>query len=195
MTSPEEMGVVDMVLAGKMNKDITRIFRTAGLNALGLSGSDGGLFTGKGLSAESHTGKVDKVNRQSLEALLEAGFLPVVSSTSMEVGGKALNINADEAGLALASAHPAGALLFLSDIPGVLSGPEGESEILPRLDEKGVNRAIVEGVITGGMIPKVKSSLDALHKGVGVVIIGQYKTKGDLVSLLNGETGTRIEKG
>lgn len=193
LTSPDEMGVVDMVLAGKMNKDITRLLRIAGLNALGLSGSDGGLFTGRAVSDESHTGKVTAVNRVTLEVLLEGGFLPVVSSTSMDEAGKPLNINADQAALALAAAHPAGVLLFLSDIPGVLTGPALD-RVIPRLDQQAILRDIAEGTITGGMIPKVNSAVEALNQGVGAVIIGQYNESGDLASLLQGDKGTRIVK-
>jgi len=193
LTSPEEMGVVDMVLAGKMNKDITRLLRTAGLNALGLSGSDGGLFTGEAVSAESHTGRVTEVNGTTLEVLLEGGFVPVVSSTSMEEGGKPLNINADQAALALAAAHPAAVLLFLSDIPGVLTGPFLD-RVIPRLNREAIARDIKDGTITGGMIPKVNSALEALDRGVGAVVIGQYNDSGDLSALLSGGKGTRIEK-
>ena len=190
MTTAEEMEVVDMVLAGKINKKITRIFRTAGLNALGLSGSDGGLFTGTALEESSHTGRVDRVNRKTLEALLGADFLPVVSSTSMEAGGKALNINADEAAIALASAHPAKTLLFVSDIPGVLGSGQ---TVLPQLNEAAAAEAIDQGLITGGMIPKVQSSLKALRGGVETVIIGSYEFSGDLSSFMEGRGGTRIE--
>ena len=88
MTSTEEMDVVDMVLAGKMNKAITRLFRSEGVNGIGLSGSDGGLFTGHALSGETHTGKIDKVNGDLLQILCSGGYLPVISSTSMEEGRK-----------------------------------------------------------------------------------------------------------
>ncbi len=193
LTSFEEMEVVDMVLAGKMNKDITRLLRTTGLNALGLSGSDGGLFTGRALGPDSYTGEVTGVNRATLEALLEGGFIPVVSSTSMEEGGKPLNINADQAALALASAHPARVLLFLSDTPGVLTGAALD-RVIPRLDGPAVREAIDGGTISGGMIPKVNSALEALTRGVGAVVIGQYSNSGDLFALLKGAKGTRIEE-
>ena len=196
MTTFPEMEVVDMVLAGKMNKDITRLFRKEGLNALGLSGSDGGLFTGKALDEQSHTGKVTAVNAGLLRLLTAEGYVPVVSSTSMEPGGKSLNINADEAALALAEALPADLLVFISDIPGILKPSEDKSApgVLSTLDSEGIRREIEAGVITGGMIPKVESSRQALTSGVGAVVIGDYSRGGDLEALLAGRKGTKIIK-
>ncbi|MBI9102517.1 MAG: acetylglutamate kinase [Spirochaetales bacterium] len=200
MTTPEEMDVVDMVLAGKMNKTITRLFREKGINGLGLSGSDGGLFTGEALSQATHTGKVKRVNSDLLELLCENGYLPVISSTSMETGGKSLNINADEAALAIAGSLPAKTLIFISDIPGILKPAEfyqsglekGEPVALSSLDKAGIRREIEAGVITGGMIPKVESAITALEKGVEEVIIGDYTGKGSLEALMSGKKGTKI---
>jgi len=196
MTTAPEMEVVDMVLAGKMNKEITRLFRKQGLNALGLSGSDGGLFTGKALSGNTHTGNVTAVNAPLLALLSGAGYVPVISSTSMETTGKSLNINADEAALALAEALPADILIFISDIPGVLvpASGGGDPEVLPVLDTPGIRRQIEAGVITGGMIPKVESSAKALDSGVKAVVIGDYRRGGDLKALIEGRKGTKIIK-
>jgi len=189
LTSPPEMEVVDMVLAGKMNKAIVRQFQARGVAAFGLSGSDGRLFTGERIAPESHTGRISAVEVRPLLTLMEAGYLPVVASTSMSALGVALNINADEAAFALAARLPADTLLFLSDIPGIL---DGEKRVMPRLTGDGVRTAIASGVISGGMIPKVESSMKALADGVAGIVIGQYLADGDLERLLGGQAGSRI---
>ncbi len=187
-TSPEEMDIVEMVLAGRMNKHIVRLCRSCGLDAVGLSGPDGGLFLGRPAGAGSRTGEISAVDRRILDLLLEGGFLPVISPTSMDAQGSGLNINADSVAFALARELPASALVFLSDIPGVLRG----GEVIPELSARETAGLIESGVISGGMIPKVKASLDALSHGVGTVIIGRYEAAGDLARLLAGSAGTRI---
>ncbi len=191
LTSAPEMEVVDMVLAGKMNKGIVRQLQAAGVAAFGLSGVDGRLITGERIAPESHTGRVTSVEVRPLLTLLEAGYLPVVASSSMTSGGIALNINADEAAFALAARLPAEILLFLSDIPGIL---DAEKRVIPDLTGDAVRAAIASGVISGGMIPKVESSLKALADGVSGIVIGQYLADGDLERLLSGQAGTRIAR-
>ena len=190
-TSPEEMDVVDMVLAGKMNKYIVRLFQAEGLNAAGISGCDGAIFTGRPVAEGSRTGKVTAADPSMLKLLAGGGFLPVVSSVSMDSSGTALNINADEAALALAEALNADSLLFISDIPGILKNNEVIADLTPAQVEAEKDA----GVITGGMIPKTESSVEALRAGVGSVIIGGYNAGGDLAKLLDGRLGTRIHNG
>ncbi|MDR1894371.1 MAG: acetylglutamate kinase [Spirochaetales bacterium] len=195
ITSTPEMAVADMVLSGRMNKDITRIFRLGGLNALGLSGSDGGLFTGLPLSPDTRTGRITRVRPELIRLLLNSGYLPVVGSTSMEEapGGEeaALNINADEAALALAESLGAEDLIFISDIPGILNA---KKEVIPSLSQTSGEEQIALGTISGGMIPKVRSCFKALEGGVRRVIIGEYRNSGDLEALLRGDRGTRLVK-
>ena len=104
MTSGPEMEIVDMVLAGKVNKSLVRMFSARGMKAVGISGSDGGLFTGASIdpAGGSRTGRVERVNPEAALLLLRSGYLPVVASTSMDAEGGALNINADEAALEIA---------------------------------------------------------------------------------------------
>jgi acetylglutamate kinase len=190
-TSPAEMEIVDMVLAGKMNKYLVRVFESLGLPAVGLSGSDGSFFTGESIApAEGNrTGRVTKVDPKAALALARAGYVPVIASTSMDASGGALNINADEAALEIARAAGARALVYLSDIPGILK----DGGVIPRLDSAGAEAEIGAGVITGGMIPKVRSSLEALKSGVGGVVIGEFTRRGDLPRLLSRELGTTLE--
>ena len=192
LTSPEEMDVVDMVLGGKINIDLVRRACAAGLDAVGLGGQDGGVFTGvprqmEGLSP-NRTGRVTASRTRLLEVLISGGFFPVVNSTSMDGSGRGLNINADEAAQELAIAAQAEALVFISDIPGVLK----EGKVIPRLDEAALEAEIASGVIGGGMIPKVRSAHQAVKAGVGKVVIGGYEAPGDLVKLLAGLSGTTI---
>ena len=189
-TSLAEMDIVDMVLAGKVNKQIVRLLRACGLDAVGLSGPDGGIFTGRPLGAETRTAEVAAMDTRLLELLLAKGFLPVVSPVSMDAHGTGLNINADSVAFALASRLAASALLFLSDIPGILR----DGSVIRELSGAEAQGLVASGVVSGGMIPKVSASVDALAKGVQNVIIGQYEGAGSLAGLLDGRLGTRIRK-
>lgn len=188
LTTPPEMEIADMVLAGKMNKELVRLGNSCGLDAVGLCGCDGSIFLGKALSDVSHTGKVTDVKPVLLVQLLENGYLPVVSSVSMEVGGKALNINADEAALAVSSALKAAKLFFISDIPGVLK----DGSVISLLTKEQSEAEIEAGVISGGMIPKVRSSVKAIEEGVREICIGEYRNAGDLDKTIKREIGTSI---
>ena len=182
-TSMREMAVVDAVLAGKINKELVRQIRAAGLNGVGLSGSDGGLFTGAPVQPDSCTGKVTETDTRLLHLLTENGYTPVIATTSMTADGFPLNINADEA-----AALKADQLIFISDIPGVLK----DGCVLPSLNETSAEKEINDGVISGGMIPKVKSALDAVKNGVGAVVIGGYEEAGDFARLKTGKKGTAV---
>lgn len=188
LTSAAEMQIVDMVLAGGENKRLVRAFNVAGCAAAGISGTDGPTFTGKSLDGTTRTGAVTGTDMRLLSALIASGFLPVLSSVSMDAEGGALNINADEAALAVAVGMQAEHLVFLSDTPGVRKG----GEVISTLDRATAEREIETGTITGGMIPKVRSSLQALDEGVGEIIIGEYTKPGDLKRLIAGAVGTRL---
>ncbi|TFG63508.1 MAG: acetylglutamate kinase, partial [Spirochaetales bacterium] len=169
MTGREEMDVVDMVLSGKMNKQIVRLFNTL-LKAAGLTGSDGLLFMGESLEGQgedaTRTGRITEVNPDILNLLLDNGYTPVVASTSMDKTGRALNINADEAALHLATALKAFRLIYISDIPGILKN----NAVMRRITREEAEQEIKAGVINGGMIPKITSSLEALSRGVGGIV-------------------------
>jgi acetylglutamate kinase len=193
ITTPEEMDVVEMILSGKVNKRLVRLFQACGLPAVGLSGADGRLYTGRSLGViqelETRTGKVAEIQLGPLQCLLREGYFPVVSSTTMDEEGGGININADTVAFELACALGSEVLMFLSDIPGVLKG----EAVIPRLAPEEVKSEIRAGTISGGMIPKATSALEALKRGVGRVIIGQYGGRGSLQALLDGEMGTRFE--
>jgi acetylglutamate kinase len=186
ITSPEEMDVVEMILSGKVNKRLVRLFQACGLPAVGLCGADGRIFTGRSLG--TRTGNVAAVNVELLHVLLRAGYFPVLSSTASDEAGEGVNINADAVAFEVARALRAASLVFLSDIPGVLK----EGQVLGSLDRGGIEAELAAGTIGGGMIPKVTSALEALDGGVGQVVIGQYSGRGSLGALLAGGMGTRL---
>jgi acetylglutamate kinase len=191
VTTGAEMELVEMVLSGSVNKRLVRLFRAAGLNAVGMCGADGGLLTGSPLSENggcTRTGRIDSVDPKLPALLLAHGYFPVLSPTAVDSRAEALNINADTAAFAVAAALKSETLLFLSDIPGILK----QGRQLASLNPAGVEAEIAAGTITGGMIPKVTSALEALSGGVKQIIIGEYRKAGALGALLAGKLGTKI---
>ncbi|MBN1646532.1 MAG: acetylglutamate kinase [Spirochaetales bacterium] len=188
-TSPEEMDIVEMVLAGKVNKKIVRAAGRAGLRAAGLSGSDDRLFTGSPVADNSRTGKVGAVSTEILELLLAKSILPVISSVGMDHEGLGLNINADEIARELAEAMKADILIYISDIPGVMI----EGKIAEQLCENECKHWIDKGEISRGMVPKVLSSLEGLRRGIRSIIIGDYQARGDLEKFVHHNKGTTLK--
>ena len=161
------------------------------MDPVGLSGSDGGTFTGVPLAAGAagtRTGEITNIDARLLTLLLANGYLPVLCSSSTDAEGLGLNINADTAAFRLAAHLAAAALVFLSDIPGILS----DGSVLQAVSGAEAKELIARGVIAGGMVPKVLASLDAMEHGVKKVIIGQYEGAGSLARLLDGKQGTRL---
>ena len=192
LTSVKEMDLVDMGLAGLMNKHLVRLFQQAGLRAVGLSGADGSLIEsadaeGEGLS-ENRTGSVKDVDPTLLKLLMGEGYFPVLSSVSTDSRGRGMNINADEAALAVAAAIRADDLIFISDIPGILI----DGAVVSSLHEGEVEKYIGNGDIQGGMIPKVRSSLEAIRQGVSTIQITNFEAPGDLKKIISGSKGTSI---
>lgn len=189
ITSKREMELVDMGLAGKMNKYLVRLFNRNGISAVGISGADGSTFTGESIAGEScRTGRIITTDKKLIETLFSGGFIPLLCSVSTDSLGQALNINADEAALAAGMAWKAESIIFISDIPGILNGDRQYKE----LNETEIENLIAEDIINGGMIPKVTSSLAALKGGAERVVIGDYSQYNDLKKLLSGEKGTKI---
>jgi acetylglutamate kinase len=195
ITSPAEMPYVDMVLCGAVNKRLVRALSAAGLAAVGLSGSDGPIFTGvrlhgvrPGPAVASHTATVAQVDVRLLRLLLDHGYLPVLAPTSLEPPGWAVNINADSVALRVAPALAADRLLFLSDVPGVLK----DGAVLETLTPPRAAAEIAAGAVRGGMIPKLEAAVHALEQGVRRVVIGRFTGAGELAALLTGAAGTTM---
>jgi acetylglutamate kinase len=182
------MDVVDMVLGGKVNKQLTRRLFAHGVEAAGISGVDGGTVIGEAIGPNTRTGKPKEIRTGLVSALISRKLIPVVSPVSMDSDGNSLNINADEVALALSAAMKAGWLIFIADVPGILKAGEPIAAITPEEAEAEISG----GVITDGMIPKVRACAGALHDGVERVVIGGYEKIGDLQKLLSGDGGTTI---
>ncbi|OQY37153.1 MAG: acetylglutamate kinase [Spirochaetaceae bacterium 4572_7] len=192
ITTDSEMDIVDEVLAGRINTRLVRAFEKNNISAIGLSGNDGQIFTGESVDShnKSRTGRVTKTDPKLLKLLLSNNYTPVISSVSMDDNGKPLNINADDAALAVALSVSAEKVIFISDIPGILKN----SNVLERLTPYDIKLEIESGVISGGMIPKVTASAKAVKASVKNVVIGDYQNSGDLLKLLNSLKGSTITK-
>jgi acetylglutamate kinase len=181
-TSPEAMEVVEMVLSGVVNKGLAAGLTTAGLAAVGVSGRDAGLIRARLQPGLGRVGSPDTVDARVLEAAWAAGLVPVVSPVSQGPDGGALNVNADEAALALAVALQAAALVYLSDVDGVRLG----GTTVASLSAAEVRRNLAEGGISGGMAMKVETALQAVAAGVPEVIVAGK------ARLMGGFAGTRL---
>jgi acetylglutamate kinase len=184
VTSPEVAEVVEMVLAGPVSRMLVAALRAAGLDALGLSGVDGGLLTARPAPGGlGHVGDVVAVRASLLQSLLLAGLTPVVAPMAPGPdGGLPLNVNADGAAAAIASALRATELLFVSDVPGV----SVDGAIQPSLAAGDIEALIELGAATDGMAAKLRAAAVAIDAGAGAVRIG------DLHVLAQASAGTRI---
>ncbi len=174
-TSPAAMEVVEMVLSGVVNKGLASELTAAGVPAVGISGRDGGLLTAEPVAGLGRVGARVRGNPDAILALWQRGFVPVISPVSNGPEGDALNVNADEAALGLATSVFASSLVYLSDVDGV----RVDGETLGDLDTGDAERLIDAGVIAGGMALKVRVALEASRAGIpDVVIAGRARLEG-----------------
>ena len=171
-TDQETMEAVQMVLCGKLNKNLVTLLKNAGGKGVGISGMDGGLFEAVKLNDPDGTeygyvGDVKEVNEKVVLDVLNEGFIPVVSSVAAGMDEETnYNINADTAAEKLAVALKAKKLILLTDVCGLMRDPKDDSTLIPRLKVSEVPALIKEGVISGGMIPKVDCCVEAVRQGV-----------------------------
>lgn len=171
-TDRETMDIVQMILCGKVNKDLVSLLQKANCRGIGLSGMDGGLFQAKRLSDPDGTdygyvGDIVEVNAKPVMDMLESGYVPVVSTVAQGIDDETnYNINADTAAAKLAIALKAKKLILLTDVRGLLRDPKDESTLIHRLKVSEVPVLQKEGIISGGMIPKVECCVEAVRKGV-----------------------------
>lgn len=170
VTSKECMEVVEMVLSGEINKEIAYFLSLNGVQALGMSGKDSLLFEARPKDGGKFglTGEIGKANPQILERLLEGGIIPVISPVCGDSEGKSYNVNADVVACEVAKALKADKVIFLTDTLGVL---DKNGDLLESIKSDEVEGLIKEGVISGGMIPKILSCVDCLKSGVKKVHI------------------------
>lgn len=180
-TSEEAMKVAEMVLSGSVNNDIVRTFNHLGGNAIGLSGLDDHLITvtkKKVIDPDSETqvdlgyvGNVESVNTLLLTNLIQADYVPIISSVGIGSDGHSYNINADEVASAVAIALGASKLIFLTNTPGLLADSQDPDSLISKLSIDEANQLIENKVITEGMIPKINCCLEAITNGVDKVHI------------------------
>jgi len=172
VTDKETVDVVQMVLAGKVNKSLVNYLGTKGGKAMGISGIDGHLIEAEVKNeALGYVGKITKVNVEPITDLLEKGYIPVVSTVACDMQGNAYNVNADTAASRIAGALGAECLISMTDIAGILRNKEDPSSLIPLIDISDASRLFDEGIISGGMIPKVECCIDAIRHGVKKVFI------------------------
>lgn len=186
VTTPEIAEVVELVLGGPVNRRVVAALRAAGLDAVGLSGVDGGLLTARPGAADlGHVGEIAQVRAALLESFLLAGLTPVIAPMAPEAGDGAApprNVNADDAAAAIAGALRATELLLVSDVPGV----QADGFVQPVLDGGDVESLIETGAAADGMAAKLRAATAALRAGARAVRIG------DLSLLTDPRAGTRI---
>lgn len=186
VTDSAALEAVEMALCGQVNKATVRFLEKTGVPAAGISGQDGMILQAEAKDPRlGRVGDVVKVDPRLILNLLQGGFTPVVAPLALDKNLEPLNINADTAAGAIAGALKA-RFILLSDVPGVL---DSEGALIPRLDEGGVNELIADGVINGGMIPKVRACLAALDSGCGEAAILDGRLKNSLKLWLYGQGG------
>ena len=189
-TDAETMEVVQQVLCGKVNKDLVATLNSMGGRALGLFGMDAGLFQAKKLDEKyGLVGEMVQVDPAIVNDALSDGYIPVVSTVAQGVDGEtAYNINADTAAAKLAVALGAEKLILLTDVRGLLRDPKDESTLLPVVELSKVPGLIKDGVIQGGMIPKVDCCVEAVRSGVkNAIILDGRIPHSILIELLSNE--------
>ena len=198
VTDKETVDIVQMVLAGKINKTLVNLIQMKGGHAVGLSGIDGGILEAKMKDeALGYVGTVTKVRPQPINDLLEKGYIPVVSTVASDRMGNAYNINGDTAAARIAGALNAERLIMMTDIAGILKDKDDPSTLIPHITVEEAKALYESGVISGGMIPKVDCCIDALEHGVdNVVIMDGRIPHSILMELLTDEgAGTMVMKG
>ena len=168
-TDKETAEVVQMVLAGKTNKDLVSLVERCGGKAVGLCGIDGAMIKAKPMDDEfdyGFVGDITEIDPKPINKVLEEGYIPVIATVGIDDNGQVYNINADTAAAEIAAALNAENIITLSDIPGLLRDVNDASSLIPEIRVDEVPALIESGIISGGMIPKMKSCEKAVRSGV-----------------------------
>jgi len=198
VTDKETVDIVQMVLAGKVNKTLVNLLEVKGGKAMGISGMDGRLIQAKMKDKQlGYVGSITGVNIGPVMDLLEKGYIPVVSTLGCDSEGNTYNINGDTAAACIAGALGAERLIMMTDIAGVLLDKDDPSTLIPQLTIQEAVELFEQDVIAGGMIPKVECCIDAIHRGVGSAIIMDGRVPHSILMeiLTNEGAGTMVIKG
>ncbi|ANV85016.1 acetylglutamate kinase [Picosynechococcus sp. PCC 7003] len=168
VTDADTMDVVEMVLVGRVNKEIVSLINQEGGAAVGLCGKDGNMIQARHVGKEGvgFVGEVTTIDTKLIQSLVENGYVPVISSVAADETGQAHNINADTVAGELAAALSAEKLILLTDTPGILEDYHNPATLIPRLNLQQARELIDQGVVSGGMIPKVSCCVRSLAQGV-----------------------------
>ena len=198
VTDKETVDIVQMVLAGKINKTLVNLIQMKGGHAVGLSGIDGGIIEAKMKNeALGYVGEITKIRTQPITDLLEKNYIPVISTVASDRQGNTYNINGDTAGAYISGALGAERLIMMTDIAGILKDKDDPSTLIPVVTVEEAKKLQDEGVVSGGMIPKVECCIEALEHGVKHVVIMDGRIPHSiLMELLTDEgAGTMVMKG
>ena len=198
VTDKETVDIVQMVLAGKVNKTLVNLIQMKGGHAVGLSGIDGGIIEAKMKNeALGYVGQITKIRTQPITDLLKKNYIPVISTVASDRQGNTYNINGDTAAAYIAGALGAERLIMMTDIAGILMDKDDPATLIPQITISEAEKLYESGVISGGMIPKVDCCIEALEKGVNNVVIMDGRIPHSiLMELLTDEgAGTMVTKG
>ena len=197
VTDKETVDIVQMVLAGKVNKSLVTLLQSKGGHAIGLSGIDGGLIEAQIKDERlGFVGKITKIRPQPITDILEKNYIPVVSTVASDRQGNVYNINGDTAAAYIAGALGAERLIMMTDIAGILRDKDDPSTLIPQITIDEAAKLYENGVISGGMIPKVDCCIEAIHKGVkNVTIMDGRVPHSILMELLTNEGAGTMVKG
>jgi len=172
VTDKESASIAQMVLSGKVNKELVNLLQAKGGRAIGISGVDGGLIQAVTKDERiGFVGKITDVNIEPVTTLLEHGYIPVVSTIGCDKQGNIYNINADTVASAIAAELKAERLFELTDIEGILLDKNDHTSTIPRMTVSEAKKLLSSGVISGGMIPKIKGCIEAVENGVKTVTV------------------------
>lgn len=166
-TDEETIDIVQMVLAGKVNKDLVQLLQQAGGKAMGLCGLDGNLIQAEQLNPDlGYVGEITKIDPEAVNTALNNGYIPVISTVAAGKNGEVYNINADTAAARIAAEMKAVNLILLTDIKGLLEDKDDENTLIRAVGVSEVPYLKKQGVISGGMIPKIDCCVEAVRRGV-----------------------------
>ena len=172
VTDKETVDVVQMVLAGKVNKSLVALLGRLGSKAVGLCGADGQLIKAKVKDERlGYVGEITDINPEPILDLLEKGYVPVISTTACDDDGNIYNINADTAAAKIAGTLKAECMISMTDIAGILRDKDDPSTLIPKIQVSEIPQLIHEGIISGGMIPKIDCCGEAIRRGVKKVFV------------------------
>ncbi|MGL4451699.1 MAG: acetylglutamate kinase [Sarcina sp.] len=199
-TDKETMEVVQMVLAGKVNKELVTLINNNGGNAIGLCGIDGNMIKSEKKNSEidlGYVGEITNINSKVILDSLQNDYISVVATVALGEEGNIYNINADIAAAKIAAAIGAEKIILLTDVPGLLLDIEDNDTLISNINKKNLYRLINDGIIKGGMIPKIECCIDALEQGVERAHIIDGRIPHTILLELFSETGigTMIEIG